>query len=152
MSILRVKANGTGRVVSWNALKRGELRDASPIQRMICLTTVLPDVINDVLETTKNADPHSRVTCVVANGPTSASLDLAIIGSDFEVTCARRLVRGMFPLNPFAAEFGRNYDVVVTINATPAMEASLTTRLRSRYQCSECSRQTGRDRAQQGDP
>ena len=151
MSILRVKANGTGRVVSWNALKRDELRDASPIERMICLTTVLPDVINDVLETTKDCDPHRRVTCVVANGPTSAALDLAIIGGEFEVNCARRLVRGMFPLNPFAAEFGRNYDVVVTINAKPALEASLTMRLRSRYQCSEFGRQRGPDLAQEGD-
>ena len=50
----------------------------------------------------------------VPQGWTSAPLDVAVNGSGFSVACSRRLVRGWFPLNPFAAEFGSNFDVVVS--------------------------------------
>ena len=51
-------------------------------------------------------------------GRATAALDLALLGAGFEIICSRRLVRGLFPFNPFAAEFGSNYDVVVTVNSS----------------------------------
>ena len=70
--------------------------------------------------------------------PTSASLDLAIIGNGFKVLCARRLVRGLFPLNPFAAEFGENYDVVVTVETVSQADGEkIVDTLRSRFACKD---------------
>ncbi|MBI5832468.1 MAG: hypothetical protein HZB16_09200 [Armatimonadetes bacterium] len=132
MSVIRVRAKGTGRVVRWSALRRGELVDGS---KWLRLTTVLPDVVTDVLDFTERLDAQRRVTVVVVNNMVRGSLDLAISGQGFEVTCGRRLVRGWFPLNPLAFEFGANFDVVVTINADEAIEASLIDHLFGDYEC-----------------
>lgn len=135
MAILRARAKGTGRVVRYAALKRGELVETTRLGSFFFSTT-LPDVMTDLIAAVEEIDPNRRVRTVVPNGPTTASLDLAITGSGFEIVCSRRLVRGLFPLNPFAAEFGSNYDVVVSINAAPAIEARLIEQLRGKYECS----------------
>lgn len=136
MAILRVRAKGTGRVVRYSALKRGELVETTRLGSLFFSTT-LPDVITDLLDAAEELDPNRRVTTVVPNGPTTASLDLAVTGNGFEILCSRRLVRGLFPLNPFAAEFGSNFDVVVSIKATPEAESWLVERLRGKYECSQ---------------
>ena len=136
MTILRVRAKGTGRVVRYSALKRGALVETTRLGSLFFSTT-LPDVITDVLAATEEFDQNRRVTTVVPNGPTTASLDLAIMGNGFEVLCSRRLVRGLFPLNPFAAEFGSNYDVVVSIKAATEVESRLVDMLRGKYECNQ---------------
>jgi hypothetical protein len=81
-------------------------------------------------------DKGYRLVTVVPNGPTTAALDLALLGTGFEIICSRRLVRGLFPLNPFAAEFGSNYDVVVTINASSdEVRSKVMGLLQSKYPC-----------------
>lgn len=75
MAILRAQAKSTGRVVSWSALKRGELVDVTRLGSLFFSTT-LPDVVTDLLAATEAIDPVRRVTTVVPNGPTTASLDL----------------------------------------------------------------------------
>ena len=137
MTTLHAQANRTGRVVKWAALKRGELIDARRLGSFF-FTTTLPDVITDLIEFCHTLDKQCRVETIVPNGPTRVSLDLAIIGSGFKVLCSRRLVRGLFPLNPFAAEFGGNYDVVVTIDAdNEPTRDKLVDMLRGKYSCRE---------------
>jgi len=135
MAIMRVQAKGTGRVVGWSELKQGRLVDASRFGRLFA-TTTLTDVIADLCEVAESLDKEYRIVTIVPNGPTTAALDLGLIGTGFEVVCSRRLVRGWFPLNPFAAEFGSNFDVVVTVNGTsPEAKSKLVSVLQSKYPC-----------------
>lgn len=68
----------------------------------------------------------------------TAALDLALLGTGFEILCSRRLVRGLFPLNPFAAEFGSNYDVVVTVTASSdEIQSKVMGLLQSKYPCTK---------------
>lgn len=100
------------------------------------MTTTLPDVITDILDLAESFDKSYRVKTVIPNSLTTASLDLSITGNGFNVLCSRRLVRGWFPLNPFAAECGGNYDVVVTINADDqAVHDKIVDMLQSKYSC-----------------
>jgi hypothetical protein len=134
MAILRVRAKSTGRVVCYAALKRGELVGTTRLSSLFSSTT-LPDVMTDLIAAAEEIDPNRRVRAVVPNGPATASVDLAITGSGFEIVCSRRLVRGWFPLNPFAAEFGSNYDIVVSIHAPPEIETRLAEQLCGKYEC-----------------
>jgi hypothetical protein len=135
MATLHVQATSTGRVVSYSQLKNGVLRDASRLGSLF-MTTTLPNVITDILHLAESFDKGYRIETVIPNSPTTASLDLSISGNGFNVLCARRLVRGWFPLNPFAAEFGGNYDVVVTINADDqAAHDRIVDMLKSKYSC-----------------
>ena len=114
-TVFRVRATGTGRVVRRSELLKGNLADVSrflaPADR-----AVLPNVICDLHALAQSLDRDCQLKVLLPNGYTTASLDLVLTGSDFEIVCARRLVRGWFPLNPIAAEFGSNYDVIVTVN------------------------------------
>lgn len=112
IGIVRAQAKGCGRIVSWNQLKKGQLADT---ERLCPMTTALTDVITDIINVSKRLDPASKVSPIFPNGFNNANFDIRIHGSAFEITCGRRLVRGFFPLNPIAAEFGRNYDVIVTV-------------------------------------
>jgi hypothetical protein len=135
MAILRVQATGTGRIVGWSELKQNRLVDANRWLR-VGLTTTLPDVITDLLALAQSLDPACRIVTVVPNGPVTASLDVALLGTGFEIMCSRRLVRGLFPLNPLAAEFGSNYDVIVTVGAASAeVQSKVLGLLQSKYPC-----------------
>jgi len=135
MTTLHVRATKTGRVVSYSRLKRGVLCDASRWTHLF-FTTTLPDVVTDILGLCESFDKHVRVATVIPNSATSAALDLAIQGTGFNVVCARRLVRGFFPLNPFAPEFGGNYDVMVTIDSeNQPIRDKLVEMLQSKYLC-----------------
>ena len=137
MTTLHVHATRTGRVVKWAALKRGQLVDASRLGSLF-FTTTLPDVITDLIDFCQTRDKNCCVEMIVPNGPTRVSMDLAIVGRDFKVVCSRRLVRGLFPLNPLAAEFGGNYDVVVTIESgNQPIQDKIAQMLRSKYSCRE---------------
>jgi hypothetical protein len=133
MSIIRVRATGNGRVVGWSELKRGQVVDAN---RLAGLTLTLTDVIADLCSLAESLDANYRVVTIIPNGSTTSAFDLALVGSGFEVVCSRRLVRGWFPLNPFAMEVGSNYDVVVTVNASSdAVKSKFTGMLQSKFPC-----------------
>ena len=134
MITLLAKAQGTGRVVNWSRFKQGDWVNQSRIS--VTPTTVIPDVIVDVMEKCESIDPSCSVEALYPNGFTTAQFDIAIRGSSFEVNCGRRLVRGMFPLNPFAAEFGANYDVLVTISsAEENIEEQIAEVVSQQYEC-----------------
>jgi hypothetical protein len=135
MATIRVQATGSGRIVGWSELKQGRLVDTSRLARLL-FTTTLTDVITDLCVLAESLDKGYRIVTVVPNGPTTAALDLALLGAGFEIMCSRRLVRGLFPLNPFAAEFGSNYDVVVTVNApSDEVRSKVVGLLQSKYPC-----------------
>ena len=134
MIALLAKAEGTGRVLNWSRFKQGEWVDQSRIS--VTPTTVIPDVIVDVVQKCESIDPSCSVEALYPNGFTTAQFEIAIRGGAFEVNCGRRLVRGMFPLNPFAAEFGENYDVLVTISsANEKIEEQIAEAVSRKYEC-----------------
>lgn len=136
MPILHVKATDSGRVVSWPKLKQGQLADTQRL-RSLAPTTVLTDVVTDIHDLCRTLDSNCRFVTIIPNGFTSLTFNLAFIGRGFEVTCTRRIVRGWFPLNLVAQEFGGNYDVVVTVNGTNGDAiGKVLEMLKSNYQCS----------------
>lgn len=134
MITLRATATGSGRIVRWRKFKRGEL---VPGSRWSCLfTTALTDVVTDVIDCAEGMDPTCTITPLFPNGFTTANFDIAIKGKGFHVNCGKRLVRGLFPFNPIAAEFGSNYDVLVTVTAdTPEVEKRIVDEVRRKYLC-----------------
>ncbi len=134
MITLRARATRSGRIVNWPRFKKGELVACS---RWNCLlTAVLTDVVTDLIDEAKRLDPSCTIIPLFPNGFTTASFDIAIKGEGFQVNCGRRLVRGLFPLNPIAAEFGANYDVLVAINGdTTELEEKIAGRIRQKYRC-----------------
>ena len=134
---MRVQATGSCRIVGWSELKEGRIVDASRFGRLF-FTTTLTDVITDLCALAESLDSDYQILMIVPNGPTTASLDMKLVGLGFEIVCSRRLVRGWFPLNPFAAEFGSNYDVVVTIGGdSPNAKSAIVDFLRDNYACEE---------------
>jgi hypothetical protein len=100
------------------------------------VTTVLTDVITDLILKCMEIDPNLTIETLFPNGFTNASFDICIRGKSFQVNCGRRLVRGLFPFNPFAAEFGSNFDVLVTIKTdTQETEKRILDTGLSVYQC-----------------
>jgi hypothetical protein len=137
MTTIRVRATANGRIVSWSDLKQGRLVDVSRFGSF-CLTTTLTDVITDLCAAAGVFDRDYQIVMIVPNGFTTASFDMKLVGIGFEIICSRRLVRGWFPLNPIAAEFGSNYDVVVTIGGdSPRAKSTFVDFLRSKYSCEE---------------
>lgn len=134
MITLLAKAEGTGRVVNWSRFKEGEWVDQSRMS--LSPTTIIPDVIVDVMEHCEAIDSSCSVEPLFPNGFTTAQFDIAIKGKGFQVNCGRRLARGLFPLIPIAAEFGSNYDVLMTVSAeTCQTEEELANAVTSRYEC-----------------
>jgi hypothetical protein len=134
MITLLAEAKTTGRVVNWSKFKQGEWVDQSGIG--LTLTTVIPDVIVDVMEKCESLDPSCAVETLFPNGFTTAQFDISIRGNRFEVNCGRRLARGLFPLNPIAAEFGSNFDVLVTVSASDKkVEEAIAEAVSGKYQC-----------------
>jgi hypothetical protein len=137
MATIRVRATGSGRIVGWRELLHGKLVDTTRLARFF-MTTTLTDVITDLCALAESFDRDYRIVMIAPNGPTTACLDLKLSGVGFEIVCSRRLVRGWFPFNPFAAEFGSNYDVIVTIGGSSAeVEETVLDLLRSTYPCQE---------------
>jgi hypothetical protein len=119
---------------SWSRFKQGEWVGQSRIS--LSPTTVIPDVIVDVMEQCKAIDSTCSIEPLFPNGFTTAQFDIAIHGKGFEVNCGRRLARGLFPLNPLAAEFGSNYDVLVTVSADDReIEKKLEGFVSEKYEC-----------------
>jgi hypothetical protein len=112
MTTIRVAATGNGRIVGRSELKQGKLVDTSRLARFF-LTITLTDVITDLCALAASLDRDYRIVLIRPNGLLTSSLEIKLVGTGFEIVCWRRLVRGRFPLNPFAAEFGSNYDVLV---------------------------------------
>lgn len=134
MKTIRVRAKGTGRIVGWRPLTLGRIEVPTGWQRLIRLTTTLPDALVDVMDAALRQDPSMKLTCIVPNGPTTAQLDISLSGHGYHIVCSRRLVRGWFPLNPFAAEFGSNYDLVISADGDSVFLSSLFDWIGSRYE------------------
>ncbi len=134
MVTMKVQAKGTGRVVNWSRFKHGEFVDQS--RWSLSLGTVIPDVIADVITECQGLTKEMEIKTLFPNGFFSASFDIAIRGDGFGVNCARRLIRGGFPFNPLAAEFGANFDVLLTVSAKdPAIEEQIASSIREKYLC-----------------
>lgn len=88
MITLRARATGPGKIVKWRNFKKGEL---VPCSRWTCLlTTVLTDVVTDLLDEAGRLDPGYTVRPLLPNGFTTANFDIAIQGEGFQVNCSRR--------------------------------------------------------------
>ena len=80
MITLRAKATGSGRVVDWSRFKKGELVTCS---RWNCLlTTVLTDVVTDVIDLAKKIDSACAIIPLFPSGFTTASFDVSLQGRD----------------------------------------------------------------------
>ena len=135
MITLLAEAKSTGRVVNWSKLKKGKLVDQSRFS-LFGFGTIIPDVIVDVMNYCHSIDQDYVVNILFPNGFTTAQFDIAIQGKGFQVNCGRRLERGLFPLNPIAAEFGSNYDVLVTASADDLeFESSIKNIISRKYEC-----------------
>ena len=131
MVVLKVRARGDGRIVNWSGLKQGRLVDVS---RLTGMTMTLTDVVSDLCSFAESLDREYRVETLVPNGPGVTSYDLVLIGIGFSIVCSLRVVRGWYPLNPFAAEWGVNYDVIVTAHAESSeTETHVVAMLTSKY-------------------
>jgi hypothetical protein len=134
MITMKVQAKGTGRVVNWSRFKHGEFVDQS--RWSLSLGTVIPDVIADVITVCQGLSKEMEIKTLFPNGFTTASFDIAILGDGFSVNCGGRIVRGGFPFNPLAAEFGANFDVLLTVSAKdPAIEEQIASSVREKYVC-----------------
>ena len=123
-----------GRVVNWSRFKQGELVDQSRLS--FSPTTVITDVITDLIEECNLIASDCMIIPLFLNGFTTVGFDLSIKGDGFQVNCGRRLVRGLFPLNPIAAEFGKNYDVLGAISAeNKQTEERISDLVRRKYHC-----------------
>jgi hypothetical protein len=138
MITMRAQAKGTGRVVNWSKFKQGELVDQGRLS--LSPTTVIPDVVTDVIAACRNLAGEIEIKTIIPNGFTTTGFDIAILGRGLRVNCSRRLVRGGFPFNILAAEFGANYDVLLTISAEdPMVEEKIAGSIRGKYRCqTEC--------------
>jgi hypothetical protein len=135
MRTLKVKAQSKGKVVDWYKFRKGVLRNRGTFS---FLTTALTDVITDVIGLCRSEDPHSDIKVVIPNGFFSSAFDLSITAKDFKIVCGRRLTRGFFPLNPIAAEFAYNYDVILSIDTSLFnFEEKLVGFLKAKYKCDE---------------
>lgn len=104
------------------------------------LTTVLTDVVTDLCQIAESIDAKYRIVTMFPNGATTTSYDMALVGDGFEILCGRRLVRGLFPLNPLAPEFGSNFDVLVTLAASSdQVKSAVMTLLESKYEIQSIS-------------
>ena len=133
MKVIRVQATGTGQVVSWFRFLEGKLVPPSVWSRYTLLTTIIPDVISDVMNYCQEIDSAYTFRVIIPNGPTSGSFDIVLTGQNFKILCSRRLIRGWFPLNPFACEFGSNYDVIFSVMADESFESNLLKTLKDKY-------------------
>lgn len=131
--LLLVRATATGRVVDQKAFLKGEVVDASRILRGF-MTTTLPNVMTDIHFLCLSQDPNTEIVLGVPNTFTTANLVVAYDGEEFRVICGRFLARGTW--NVFAAEFGKNYDVLVHIETELTdFRDRLRDHLQETYQC-----------------
>jgi hypothetical protein len=134
MITMKVQAKGTSRVVNWSRFKQGELVDQS--RWSFSLGTVIPDVIADVITICQGLTKEMEIKTLFPNGFSTASFDIAIRANGFDVNCGRRLIRGGFPLNPLAPEYGANFDVLLAVSSEdPTIEEQIASAVREKYTC-----------------
>jgi hypothetical protein len=109
---LEVLPSSRGDVVSWWAFRRGKFEPPGFLGRSIGLTTALTDAVVTMWDVCQELDPSCERTVIVPNGFTSSYFRIEFQAERFTVTVERKLVRGAFPVNPLAAEIGKNYEIV----------------------------------------
>lgn len=115
--VLEVQPTGRGEVVGWSAFNRGEFKPAGGLARCFALTTALTDAVTAMWKVCTHLAPDCQRFVRKPNGFFNTYFCVEFRSSNFAVTAERRLVRGGFPLNPLAAEAGRNYNILFTITA-----------------------------------
>lgn len=133
-SLLRIRATKTGLVVDYRKFLEGKVVPASRILKGF-MTTTLPDVMTDIQELCFQRQPETEIEIGVPNSFVTANLVVAYRSQEFRVICGRTLVRGL--LNPFAAEFGKNYDILTYIESDlKEFHDELRSVLETKYECS----------------
>jgi hypothetical protein len=109
-----VEAMGNGRVVNWRELKKGKFVDQRSLS--FSITTILTDAVVDMYNICREFDKDCKIVVIEPNGFTTSKFRIAFRGANYSVICERIKARGGFPLNPLAAEFGKNYNILFNIN------------------------------------
>jgi hypothetical protein len=136
MKSFLVQAKGNGRIISWTRFKSGELVNQSRLS--FSPTTILTDAINDMYNICRQFDSDCKIEIIEPNDYTTASFRIAFRGADYSIICERILVRGGFPFNPVAAEFGKNYDVLFSIyTQIEEIEQSIYNHFKNKYRMKE---------------
>lgn len=109
-----VEAKSNGRIVSWKKFKEGRFVDQSRFS--LTPTTVLTDAVNDIYNICRQFDNDCKIQIIKPNGFTTAKFRIMFKGENYSIVCERVLVRGGFPFNPLAAEYGKNYNVIFNVD------------------------------------
>jgi len=107
-----VLPSSRGEVVGWWAFRKGRFKSPDWFGRCFGVTTALTDAVTTMWKLCQEIDPKSQRFVIVPNGFTSSYFRIEFRSQQFLVEAERRLARGAFPLNPLAAEFGGNYEVI----------------------------------------
>lgn len=135
--VFRTKATGTGSFVDWKKFKLdGELEEANPIGSAL-LTTTIPNPLSDLINFFHEKKIPFKISTIFPNGFLTASFDILITTPKAHILCGRRLVRGLFPLNPIAAEFGKNYDLLFSISGEAELSSAIVETVLSKYESKE---------------
>jgi hypothetical protein len=135
--VFKAQASGTGKYVDWSKFKQyGEIEERNPVKSSF-MTTTIPDILNDLLSFLAEKHIDFQVKTIFPNGFTTTSLDLLIECDDIHILCGRRLVRGFFPFNPFAAEFGKNYDLMFSLSGSEALVEGICEQVITKYKHTE---------------
>lgn len=128
-----VKATGTGAIVGTQKLMEEEVVNASRIEKKF-MTTTLPNVITDLITIAKERDPDTCIELTIPSTFVSADLSIILKGGDFTINCERKLAR--FFWFPFMAEFGSNYNILVSTNSTSQeFQTIIRSHLEGSYKC-----------------
>lgn len=138
MKLFVVEAKGTGRIVSWKKFKEGEFVDRSRFS--LSFTTVLTDAVNDMYSICREFDNNCKIVIIEPNGFTTSKFRIVFKGANYSIVCERILVRGGFPFNPLAAEYGKNYNVLFSVDTqNEEFEQKIYDHFKSKYYMEEIS-------------
>ena len=130
--VFRVRAKGSGKVIDWNRFISGEIKNTGRTGAF--LTIVLPDVIAEILNFLDEKEITATISSVFPNGFSTSSFDITVSGDDFKILLGRRLIRGLFPINMFAAEFGSNYDALIFLSGKNPILLEIEEKIISQFQ------------------
>ncbi|MCF6312067.1 MAG: hypothetical protein L3J39_06420 [Verrucomicrobiales bacterium] len=132
-SLLHSRATKTGLIVDHRKFLEGEVVPASRILKGF-MTTTLPNVMTDIQEYCFQKRLDTEIEIGVPNSFVTANLVVAYRSQSFRVICGRSVVRSLW--NPFAAEFGKNYDVMTFIESDmKKFHDELRSLLTTKYEC-----------------
>lgn len=133
MAALRIRARGTGSIACVRSLREGVLVRTS--RARTALTYVVPDAMEEVLRICEALPEPIEIRPIRTGTMTSTDMDLEIANPSIHLVIGRRRARGFLIF--FAAEFGSNYDILLTIfRGDPEVVSRIEEAVRG-YTCSE---------------